>query len=111
MKARTYIADKLTALMAARGLDLPAKTTIEAPKSEQHGDMATNIAMVMPKEKGQNPRALAEVIKAELEAACPELERIDIAGPGFINFTFKSAFWQSVALDALALGANFGRVD
>lgn len=111
MKARTYIADKLTALMTARGLDLPAKTTIEAPKSEQHGDMATNIAMVMPKEKGQNPRALAEAIKAELEAACPELERIDIAGPGFINFTFKPAFWQSVALDALALGANFGRVD
>lgn len=73
--------------------------------------MATNIAMVMPKEKGQNPRALAEVIKTELEAGCPELERIDIAGPGFINFVFKAAFWQSVAMDALAQGENFGRID
>lgn len=111
MKAKNYIFEKLTALMASKGFELPAKTTIEAPKSEQHGDMATNISMVMPKEKGQNPRALAEGIKADLLAACPEIESIDIAGPGFINFTFKPAFWQDVALTALENGSNFGRVD
>ena len=111
MKAKNYIFEKLTQLMAARGLALPAKTTIEAPKSEQHGDMATNIAMVMPKEKGQNPRALAEEIKAELLAACPEIESIEIAGPGFINFTFKPVFWQSVALAALDNSADFGRIN
>jgi arginyl-tRNA synthetase len=111
MKAKNYIFEKLTALMAARGLELPAKTTIEAPKSEQHGDMATNIAMVMPKDKGQNPRALAEGIRDELLAQCPEIERVDIAGPGFINFTFKPSFWQGVALTVLEKGADFGRVD
>lgn len=111
MKARNYIADKLTQLMTARGLELPAKTTIEAPKNDQHGDMATNIAMVMPKEKGQNPRVLAESIKTELEATCPELERIDIAGPGFINFTFSPLFWQAIALDVLGQGKNFGRIN
>ena len=111
MKAKKYIFDKLTALMAAKGLELPAKTTIEAPKSEQHGDMATNIAMVMPKEKGQNPRALAEALKDELLAACPEIAGIEIAGPGFINFTFKPVFWQDVALDALELNAEFGRIN
>jgi arginyl-tRNA synthetase len=111
MKAKNYIFEKLTALMAARGLAFPAKTTIEAPKSEQHGDMATNIAMVMPKEKGQNPRALAEEIKAELLAACPEIENIDIAGPGFINFTFKPVFWQEVALAALEGEDAFGRIN
>lgn len=110
MKAKAYLADKLTHLMAGRGLELPAKTTIEAPKNEQHGDMATNLALVMPKDKGQNPRALAESIKAELEPMCPELARIDIAGPGFINFTFSPGFWQTIALDALSQGPDFGRV-
>lgn len=111
MKAKNYISEKLTALMAAKGQALPAKTTIEAPKSEQHGDMATNIAMVMPKEKGQNPRAVAEALKTELLAMCPEIESIDIAGPGFINFTFKPVFWQQVALAALENKADFGRID
>jgi arginyl-tRNA synthetase len=110
MKAKNYIFEKLTALMAAKGLDLPAKTTIEAPKSEQHGDMATNIAMVMPKEKGQNPRAVAEALKAELLAMCPEIDSIEIAGPGFINFTFKPVFWQEVALAALEGSDDFGRI-
>lgn len=110
MKAKNYIFEKLTALMAAKGLDLPAKTTIEAPKSEQHGDMATNIAMVMPKEKGQNPRVVAEALKAELLAMCPEIDSIEIAGPGFINFTFKPVFWQEVALAALEGSNDFGRI-
>jgi len=111
MKAKNYISEKLTALMAAKGQALPAKTTIEAPKSEQHGDMATNIAMVMPKEKGQNPRAVAEALKTELLAMCPEIESIEIAGPGFINFTFKPVFWQEVALAALENKADFGRIN
>ncbi|ACU89700.1 arginine--tRNA ligase [Desulfomicrobium baculatum] len=111
MKAKNYISEKLTALMAAKGQALPAKTTIEAPKSEQHGDMATNITMVMPKEKGQNPRTVAEALKTELLAMCPEIESIEIAGPGFINFTFKPVFWQEVALAALENKADFGRID
>jgi arginyl-tRNA synthetase len=111
MKARNFLLDKLSILMAARGLELPAKTTIEAPKSEQHGDMATNIALVMPKDKGQNPRQLAEGLKAELLAAAPQIAAIDIAGPGFINVTFTPAFWQEVALDALEKGPDFGRIN
>lgn len=110
MKAKNYISEKLTALMAAKGLELPAKTTIEAPKSEQHGDMATNIAMVMPREKGLNPRTVAEALKAELLAVCPEIDSIEIAGPGFINFTFKPVFWQEVALAALEGNGDFGRI-
>ncbi len=111
MKARTFVLEKLGALLASRGLELPAKTTVETPKSGQHGDMATNIALVLPREKGQNPRAVAEEIRTGLAAMCPEVERIEIAGPGFINFTFTPAFWQSVALEALAQGPDFGRVD
>lgn len=111
MKAKKYIHAKLTELMAAKGLELPAKLSIETPKNEDHGDMATNIAMVMPREKGQNPRLVAETLKDELLAQCPELESIDIAGPGFINFRFKPLFWQAVALDALDKGDGFGRVN
>ena len=110
MKAKTYLEDQLSRFMAKNNQDLPAKLTIETPKNEQHGDMATNMAMVMPREKGQNPRQMAELVKAELEASCQELAQINIAGPGFINFTFTPAFWQSIVLDVLEQKQNFGRV-
>jgi len=65
----------------------------------------------MPKEKGQNPRGVAEALKTELLVMCPEIESIDIAGPGFINFTFKPVFWQQVALAALEGNGDFGRIN
>lgn len=111
MKAKNYVHAKLAELMAAKSLQYPAKISIETPKNEQHGDIATNVAMVMPKEKGQNPRTLAEQLKLELQLACPEIAYIDIAGPGFINITFKPEFWQDVALVALDKGQDFGRLN
>ncbi len=49
-----------------------------------HGDLATNAAMVLAKPAGTNPRALAEMIAAEL-AQLPEVDSAEVAGPGFIN--------------------------
>lgn len=109
MKARTYLENQLKSFVAQRGYDLPVKLIIESPKNEQHGDMATNLAMVMPREKGQNPRQAAELIQADLKASCPELTHIAIAGPGFINLTFSSTFWQSIVMDVLKQKENFGR--
>src|ERR1700680_4188205 len=78
--------------------------TLEPPKDASHGDLATNAAMVLAKAPGKLPRALAERI-APLIAADRHVEKVEIAGPGFINLTLAPAFWPSVLRVVLEQGA------
>ena len=82
--------------------------TLEPPKDFSHGDLATNAAMVLAKAAGQPPRALAERI-VPLFASDPHIDKVEIAGPGFINLTLSSAFWPSVLRMVLEQGAAYGR--
>src|SRR4051812_24385021 len=77
------------------GLDL-ARIVVEPPREAAHGDMATNAAMVLAKDAGKKPRELADAFAARLRAD-PLIEKVEVAGPGFINLTLKSAAW----IDAL----------
>src|SRR5262245_50609162 len=69
-----------------------AALTVEPPRDASHGDIATNAAMVLAKEAKMSPRDLAGHF-AEHLSALPEVARVDIAGPGFINMTLKEDFW------------------
>ncbi|MGE3528494.1 MAG: arginine--tRNA ligase [Methyloceanibacter sp.] len=82
--------------------------TLGAPKDASHGDLATNAAMVLAKPAGLNPRALAERI-VPLLASDPHIDKVEIAGPGFINLTLASAFWPSVLRMVLEQGAAYGQ--
>lgn len=82
--------------------------TLEPPKEASHGDLATNAAMVLAKPAGMAPRLLAERI-VPLLASDPNIERVEIAGPGFINLTLARSFWPSVLRMVLEEGADFGR--
>jgi arginyl-tRNA synthetase len=82
--------------------------TLEPPKDPAHGDLATNAAMVLAKAAGQPPRALAERL-APLLAVDANVEKVAIAGPGFINLTLRSAFWPSVLRMVLEQGEAYGR--
>jgi len=82
--------------------------TLEPPKDASHGDLATNAAMVLAKAAGSSPRALAERI-VPLLASDPYIEKVEIAGPGFINLTLSYAFWPSVLRMVLEQGASYGR--
>ena len=82
--------------------------TLEPPKDASHGDLATNAAMVLAKAAGKPPRALAERI-APLIAADRHVEKVEIAGPGFINLTLAPAFWPSVLRMVLEQGASYGQ--
>ena len=82
--------------------------TLEPPKDASHGDLATNAAMVLAKAAGQSPRALAERL-APLIAADPHVEKVEIAGPGFINLTLTRAFWPGVLRMVLEQGEAYGR--
>ena len=82
--------------------------TLEPPKDPSHGDLATNAAMVLAKVSGLPPRKLAERL-APLLASDPNIERVEIAGPGFINLTLARSFWPSVLRMVLEEGDAFGR--
>lgn len=89
------------------GLDRSA-VSVEPPRDPAHGDVATNAAMVLAKPAGMNPRALADLLVAEL-GALDEVTEASIAGPGFINLRLADDSWR----DELALihgdGGDYGR--
>ncbi len=82
--------------------------TLEPPKDASHGDLATNAAMVLAKAAGQKPRALAERM-VPLLSSDPHIDKVEIAGPGFINLTLAQEFWPSVLRMVLEQGASYGR--
>src|SRR3954468_7805894 len=67
--------------------------TVEPPRDATHGDLSTNAAMVLAKPAGTNPRALAALLVPKLEAL-PQVESVEIAGPGFINLRLTDATWR-----------------
>jgi arginyl-tRNA synthetase len=84
------------------------RITIEPPREAGHGDLATNAAMVLAKDAGLKPRDLAGKIATELEKL-PEITKVEIAGPGFINLTLDPAVWRAALADAIKAGADYGR--
>ncbi|HZP09196.1 arginine--tRNA ligase [Methyloceanibacter sp.] len=82
--------------------------TLEPPKDASHGDLATNAAMVLAKVAGKAPRELADRI-VPLLASNPFIDKVEIAGPGFINLTLAHAFWPSVLRMVLEQGESYGR--
>src|SRR5271155_2335457 len=69
-----------------------SRVVVEPPRDASHGDMATNAAMVLAKEAKAKPRDLAEAIAARLRSDAL-IEKVDVAGPGFINLTLMPAAW------------------
>ena len=87
---------------------LPAEVVIERPKNREHGDWATNTALQLAKNFGTNPRALAELIAAELRGV-PGVTAVDIAGPGFLNISLDAAAAGELAKAIVEAGEAFGR--
>jgi arginyl-tRNA synthetase len=89
------------------GIDF-SRVVVEPPRDASHGDMATNAAMVLAKEAKSKPRDLAEAIAGKLRAD-PLIEKVDIAGPGFINLTLKASVWINALRSVLREAEAFGR--
>jgi arginyl-tRNA synthetase len=82
---------------------------IEVPNNSAHGHFATNLPLVLASSQKKRPRDLATVIVDSLEDKDQLIEKVDIAGPGFINFTIAAHHWQRFLGDILRLGADYGR--
>ncbi len=87
-------------------LDL-SRIAVEPPRDATHGDIATNVAMVLAKNAGLSPKQLAEQIQPLL-AAHADVENVSIAGPGFINLKLKKHVWPRVLESVLEQGVAFG---
>lgn len=81
-----------------------------APREASHGDVATNAAMVLASFFNIKPRELADAIKVKLES-CSGVEKVEIAGPGFINLTLSPSVWQEELLDIISSGRAYGKSD
>ncbi len=79
----------------------------EAPRDPTHGDVAVNAALVLAKAAKMKPRDIADALKAKLESAS-DIAKIDIAGPGFLNITFKPQVWHNLVKTILKDAAAFG---
>lgn len=84
---------------------------LETPRQKENGDYATNIAMRLTKLAKMPPRNVAEAIIAQLDKEAASIEKIDVAGPGFINITLKKDYLQDVVRTVFDKGAAYGRSD
>ena len=105
------ILDALKALQAdgalPAGLDF-SNVEVSPPRDAAHGDLATNAAMVLAKAAKMKPREIADLLAKRL-GGDPDIERADVAGPGFVNLAFRRAFWQAVVAAILKAGSDYGR--
>lgn len=106
---RTSIARSLALILGGSDLDLPPaeEIVVERPKSREHGDYATNVALVIAKKVGRNPRELATELAHSLGEVAG-IAKVDVAGPGFVNITLDAAAQGEVARIAVTQGETYG---
>lgn len=87
---------------------LPESISLERPKNREHGDYATSIALQLAKPSGKNPRDVASILQSNL-AVIPEISKVDIAGPGFLNITLNRASQAELVRTILNAQSHFGQ--
>ncbi|MDD4091020.1 MAG: arginine--tRNA ligase [Smithellaceae bacterium] len=87
-----------------------SRIEIEVPANPEHGDYASNVAMILASQAKQNPRKIAQSIQENLDDSEGILERTQIAGPGFLNFVLKDDLWRNVLRDILEQKDRYGCV-
>ena len=98
------------------GWSIPSDVDIvlERPKRPEHGDLATNLAMTLPRATGRKPREIAEALSAAIlrraasDGGVGPIESVEIAGPGFLNLRLRPAAFHGVIAEVLGAGSGFG---
>jgi arginyl-tRNA synthetase len=87
------------------------KYSVEVPKHEAQGDFSTNLAMIVAGMEKRNPREVAAHLVELMESDKDFIDRVEIAGPGFVNFFIKDAIWRTVVGPILEEDVHFGLTD
>ena len=107
MRAKIHLEIALKKVLTDNGWDWPEKAVIEPPKDKKFGDMSVNVAMMLAKQAKKAPRAIAEDIMAAMENDVL-IDKVEIAGPGFLNFTFAPSFWHETVGIITDAGESYG---
>jgi arginyl-tRNA synthetase len=111
---RSILADAVTASLNAQGIEVdPGSVHLERPARREHGDWSTNMALTQAKALGRPPRQLAADLQAQLAAALPpHVQKVEIAGPGFLNFYLDDGWLYDVLADVVERGEkDYARLD
>ncbi|MGM0896860.1 MAG: arginine--tRNA ligase [Bacillota bacterium] len=87
----------------------PVQVQLESPRDKANGDYATNVAMQLTRLAKKPPRAIAEAIVENLDTQAANIEKVEIAGPGFINIVIKKDYLNAVIKTVLEQGTEYGR--
>ncbi|SFL87911.1 arginine--tRNA ligase [Salibacterium qingdaonense] len=90
--------------------ELP-EVVMETPKDKEHGDFATNLAMQLAKTAKKAPKLIAEDITGAMDTSKASVEKMEIAGPGFINFFLDHSYLRQVIPAVLSSGQDYGKTD
>ncbi|CBT75465.1 MAG TPA: arginine--tRNA ligase [Glutamicibacter sp.] len=88
-------------------VEVPETVRVDRPKSREHGDWATNIALQLGKKAGMAPRDFAQILATRL-ASVPGVGAVDIAGPGFLNITLEAGAAGELARTIVEAGSAYG---
>jgi len=98
---------------AQKSGDIPetiaARIELQTPRDARHGDIATSIALALASEIGDPPRKIAEMLLTHIDAPADIIGKVEVAGPGFINFTFAPAYLRSIVRDISEKGDDYAR--
>ncbi|KQL58855.1 MULTISPECIES: arginine--tRNA ligase [Bacillaceae] len=84
---------------------------LEVPKEKAHGDYATNVAMQLARIAKKAPRQIAESFTEQLNKEKAKIEKVEIAGPGFVNFFLDNSYLREIIPTVLAAGERYGESD
>ncbi|MGQ0560823.1 MAG: arginine--tRNA ligase [Gemmatimonadota bacterium] len=103
------VADQLERIVQSFGLEGSVAVQLERPRNPEHGDLSTNLALMLAKRVGEKPQSLAQTIIERLDLPAAGLSAAEVAGPGFINFRFAHHSLHANLAALLRAGPGFGR--
>jgi arginyl-tRNA synthetase len=106
---KEYLQNLVVSSLSTLGISAEVPITFEKPRQAEHGDLTTNIAMVLGKRIGRNPRQLADDILSHMVIDSSLILKAETAGPGFINIAFTDKFYRNELKRIVAEGGVFGR--
>jgi arginyl-tRNA synthetase len=110
MRAETYIRSEIKRFLKSKGIkNVPFK--FEKPKQKQFGDLSTNIALILAGILKTTPRQIAAEIDTYLSKDPQYIDKIEIAGPGFLNFFISTDSYSNHLLEIIQQRENYGRSD
>ncbi len=107
-KIESYLLNKINNALTALSFPI-IDFTFEIPKIDKHGDLSVNIAMLLAGQLKQNPREIAQKIINQLNLDETFITKVEMAGPGFVNFFYSPKILQNVLIEIIDQGINYGQ--